>query len=379
MGTIWEDQDYDISRIVKRMFSPSTGSGERYVPGKENPETTQKPSAAVDLNAPGGAQARLEWLESVYPSRPGRQDALSTYPSSAIPALSSTPQERPRYGIPSEMQSYFDEAIKTVTGKSPEIELLKNRAQGYGLGMVFGKDAAKLQSEASRSLADIENTRRNAIAHLSNTMAALMMEPSRFTRDIYGKELEYDLTGRKEALRGALEERKLGIEEAREARLGREAPATALGLGERGEKKLFGWDPETKSWTVISKGALPVEVGEGNRLIDPLSGKVLGEGGKKSRLRETLATTAFKSYADQMKAIEEKYSLIGIEDEKKIEAKKKAKAEAENAAWERLAAQMEKLGYGDMFPTGGGAINVPTIKGQFGEYIFKDGKWQIKK
>jgi len=204
-------------------------------------------------------------------------------------------------------------------------------------------------------------------------MADFMLEPSKFAKDIWTKELEAGLGER----RLGLEERKFALEEEKlpwligqMGRRAEQAPATVTGVGERGEKILYQWNPEERKFQEISRGATPVSVGKEGKLVSPTTGEVLYQSaeGPGVGLKESFAKMTFKSYLDEMKQIAKEYERdeMGITDPKKREKMLTERGKKETKAREKLAEQMGEFGYKDFFGKGvakEGRTAVPGIAG----------------
>jgi hypothetical protein len=246
--------------------------------------------------------------------------------------------------IPNEWKLRFDEAIAGLTAPSPELTTLRNQAQGYGLPM--GKLGRQGQIMASKALSEIEMNRKTAVSHLARTMTDLMLKPQEYAKDIWGKQLEHGLGEKKLGImeRGAALEEQLLPE--RIAALKDKAPHTATGVGPGGEKVLYGWDPETKRWNEMTRGALPVEVGAGEALVDPTRPEKAIYENKSSKVSDTMTTQAQKEYAKRKKAIEDKYgmSAMGVSDQKRAEMED-ARAAEEGQAWDEYQENLRQYGH----------------------------------
>jgi hypothetical protein len=346
----WYDEDYKIRNVVRDMTRP-VGMRTDYEPGLDGflrrdlsrtvgQERGLQPPRAEGV-AVGGEQARLEQFENATANLPQA-------PTQAINLGGSTPTSNtgtPSMDIPMEWTMRFDEAIAGLTTPSPELTTIRNQAQGYGLPM--GKAGRQGQILASRALAEIEMNRKTSLTHLANTMATMMMKPAEFQKDIWGKQLEYGLGQRKLGIM----ERGQAVEEAllpeKMAAIREKAPDTVTGLGPGGEKILYGWDPEKRSWKEMTKGALPVEVGPGHSVVDPSTGKALYEG-KGSKVSDTMTTQSYKVYSDRLKAIENKYGLsaMGVSREKKSEMDE-ARASEERQAFREFQTNLRRFGHGE--------------------------------
>src|SRR4030042_329358 len=187
-------------------------------------------------------------------------------------------------------------------------------SQGFGLIGLSPRDAAQARIGATKALGDIEGMKRNAAANLAHTLSGLMMEPSKFNRDVFRTSVEQNLGQQNINISG----RRTAVEEAKAPweikRLGMTAPETTVGMGPGGEKVTLGWNPKEKKWNTLTKGALPVGVHEGETLVDPMTGETIGKGGEKSRFKENLGQIAFKDYAAEMKAIENNGQMQEVPD-----------------------------------------------------------------
>lgn len=356
---LWEDQDYDVSKIVGNMVNPPVGATTVYRPGNEgflqkdltNPAGTSPQAMPVESNP----QARLAQLESRTPAGGG---VLPTSPGPiTIPSPATGPGEAPKYQVPGDMMNYFDDVVKTLTGSSSEAAHLKNISQGFGLIGMNPKDAAAARISATKSLADIEGLKRNAAANLAHTLSYLMTEPSKFNLNLFGKQLDYDINRRT----ADVASRRAGVEEMKAPweikKLGMTAPETTTGISPSGEKVTYAWEPESGKWRELTKGALPIGVREGENLVNPVTGETVGKGGEKSRFKENLGQVAFKSYEKELENIENDLRFQVNEGMKPDKRKQvvAAKAGAQKGAWARLQDSMKRLGYGDMFGEQGGA------------------------
>jgi len=358
----WDQNDenkYDISNIVKQMVPP-VGARALYQPGEEGfaerdltqPAGGTPPRQAINLSSTAGPQDRLTQLESTYPGGAGALPVMDERPSaSSVSPISTDTAGAPKYQVPQDMMSYFDDVVKTLTGSSQNVDQLRNMSQGFGLIGLGPKEAAQARIGATKALADVEGMKRNAAANLAHTLSYLMTDPSKFNMGVWGKQLEYNLGNR-----GAgVSERKMAVEEAKAPweiqRLGMTAPDTTVGIGPGGEKVTLGWNAKERKWDTLTKGALPVGVHEGETLVDPMTGETIGKGGEKSRFKENLGQIAFKSYADELKKIEDdlRFMVSDSASEPKKQSIMKAKGEAQAGAWARLQDTMKRLGYGEMF------------------------------
>jgi hypothetical protein len=346
----WYDEDYQVKKVVKDMAGPPVGVRTDYFPGQGGyltrdlsttvgQERSLQPPRSEGV-AVGGELARLEQFENTTVNLP-------QVPGQAINLGGSTPpvgaNGPPSMDIPTEWKMRFDEAIAGLTAPSQELTTLRNQAQGYGLPM--GKAGRQGQLLASKALSEIEMNRKTALTHLANTMATTMMKPAEFQKDIWGKQLEHGLGQRKLGIM----ERGQTLEEAllpeKMAAIREKAPDTATGYGPGGERILYGWNPGKKDWNVLTKGALPVEVG--TALVDPTSGKALYEG-KGSKVSDQMTTLAYKEYSKRLKAIEDKYGLsaMGLGAGKKEEMDKTRVAE-ERQAFEEFQNNLKQFGHGE--------------------------------
>lgn len=365
---LWnDDTDYDISKIVKGMIP--VGAKTVYQPGQEGfleqdltqPAGTTPTPKATDLATPSNPPITPMTRGALPIENEGGYQNFKVggteyrLPASAITSAISDStggtQGPPKYQIPTDMMSYFDDVVKTLTGKSQDAEQLRSMSQGFGLIGLGPKESAQMRLGATKALENLEGIKRNAAANLAHTLSYLMTEPSKFNLGMYGKQLEYDL-GRRGA---GVAERKTAIEEMKAPgeikKLGMTAPDTIAGIGPSGEKLTMSWNPEEGKWETISKGALPIGVHEGETLINPSTGETIGKGGEKTRFKENLGQIAFKTYADELKKIEDdlRYMISDGTPEDKKESITKAKIEAQGQAWGRLQDTMKRLGYGDMF------------------------------
>lgn len=345
----WYDEDYEVKKIVKNM-TPPVGVRTDYVPGQDGflRQSYRAPGTEYSLQPPrpegvavGGEQNRLEELENV-----------NLNPSAGIPPMPTQAVNvggpnatAPTMNIPDEWKLKFDEAIAGLTAPSPELTILRNQAQGFGLPM--GKLGRVGQVAASKALSEIEMNRKTAMTHLANTMATLMIKPSEFAKDIWGKQLEHGLGQRKLGIM----ERGQALEEAllpeKMAAIREKAPDTATGLGPGGEKILYGWNPDKRTWDVMTRGALPVDVAPGYSVINPATKEVLFEG-KGSKVSDQMTTLAYKEYAKKLKGIEDKYGLsaMGVSAGKKEELDK-ARAVEERQAFEDFQNNLRQFGHGE--------------------------------
>lgn len=382
---MWEDEERtrDVSNIVKTLIPP-VGMRTSYYPGEggfAERDLTQPTgpgglvsNAAININAPGGAQSRLAQLESSPTNIPtsgyGQLDlggrSYSMPPAAIAGAINAgigggPSMGAPKYGIPDEMMTRFDDAIKAITGPSETTDLIKMQAQGFGLGMggrriPGGGYEPNPRLAASSALAHIEGLKRQAASHLAGTLSALMMDPNKFAQNIYATQTGLASETEKNRLLG----RKVAIEETESPykmrKMAGQAPETVSGMGPGGERVTLGWDPDKQTWTTLTKGAVPVGIHEGERLIDPTTGKVMAEGNTRTRFQENLGQIAFKSFYDELKDVHEKNPLPRP-DTKPITAKQmlERRSRAESEVQDKFSKQMQQLGYGDMFKTGGGA------------------------
>jgi hypothetical protein len=364
---MWDEKDDDISKIVRGMVPP-IGATSVYRPDEQgylnkdltNPAgTSPAPQTAVDLTAPNAAQQRLEQFESQPSTRINIPQYNNNGPS-AVPGVSAASNiEKPKYGIPGDMMDYFDNVVKTLTGPSQEVERLRTISQGYGLMGMSQKDAAIARVSATKSLGDIEGMRRSAAAHLAQTLSGLMTDPSKFAANIYGKELEYDI-GRRGAdvasRRAAVEEMKAPWEARKLSMAG---PETAMGINEQGEKVTMGWNPNENKWDILTKGAVPLGVREGETFINPVTKEVIAQGSEKTRLKETF----IKSYADALQQLERDTLLnmnLGSPNEKVRQQAIERKRLAQEGIRDRLLESLKSIGYTNPGEAVGIGPNAPT-------------------
>jgi hypothetical protein len=368
--------DYEIERLTRKIVPP-VGMRTIYQPGAEGfleKDLTATPNAPRKTAVPESDQARLEDLERMNPTpitgMPTYGGGMSTMtfgnreytmPTGAMnEAIAGVPPNTeigsPKYTIPDEWTQRFDQAIRGITETSPEIETLRRQARGFDLppGQSYGRQ----RYAAQRALVDIETNRRNAIASLAHNLTNLMVEPSKFARDIYGKQLEYGLGRERLGLenerlrllgrRAAIEELELPWKMETEARKPTE---TVTGIGEGGERILYNWNPETKQYGVMTRGALPIETTREGKIVDPATGKILyqGEGGK---FNEELGKLAYKSFLDEIKQISGEIKP----DEEKTSAMLNAR--------KRLSETLTQLGLKDVLPSQAiptGSSKVPNL------------------
>jgi len=344
----WYEDEYKIKNIVRDM-SPPVGMRTDYYPGQGGSlgkdlsttvgqERSLRPPSAVNV-APGEEQSRLNTLEYNYPTGYGTTSSMTT---SALPVSEATPPDVNRMtGVADEWKMKFDDTIRALTEPNENSGMLRNMAQGYGLPM--GAMGRKGQVLAAQALKDIEINRKTALSHLANTMANLMMKPGEMQKDIWGKQLEYDLGRRRTGVAEqalAWEKEKFPIE------MGQKAPTTAVGVDEEGNKQLFSWNKEGGKWDVLSKGkALPIDLKEDERLVDPYTGKVLTEAKGGGKTGGKLSELAFREYMQELKRIEDKYGLSELGSPKKTAEMKAQRATEEQNAYKTMTQRLSQFGH----------------------------------
>jgi hypothetical protein len=369
----WYDEEYDVGRETRKMIPP-VGVRTAFRPGAEG-------MLEKDLGAPQREREALPVKSTLTPGVPeagnfswenvGGKDYYipGGGVSSAIAGVEAPSPPGVGTNIPSEWKMRFDEAIAGLTTPSPELTTLRNQAQGYSLPM--GKAGRQTQIEAVKALSQVEGHRKTALNQLADTMANLMMKPQEFAKDIWGKQLEYNLGQRKTGIA----ERGVALEEAllpeRIAALREKAPETTTGYGPGGERILYGWNPQKRTWDVMTQGALPVEVAQGSSLVNPATGELIHEG-KGSKFQDQLGQLAYKGYLDELKGIEKQYE--GLVDEKSLTEK----AFLQQRAYQNMINSMRETGHENVFQSN--ALPIPregnVWEGKFGRYIYRNGQWE---
>lgn len=335
----------------------STGNIPQYAPGPYSPTTPSTPATTTTPTPTLTPQQRLEQLEATSPTPAPtgilplsgmgayetRKIGGTEYrgPASILYPTPPTSRTQQPYQLPDDIKGYFDETIRGIMQPTKNEERLRNQAQGFGIPMgVYGAENA-----ARGTLAQIEKSRRDNLTQLASTLSHLMTEPGRFNIEAMRNEIARQ-RGETEARVADISERRLISETERE---GRKAPQTVGGY-EGLEHVTKTWNPETRQWETVSRGALPISVGKEHDIINPQTGGVIrrgsAEGGK---FKESLGLVAYKSYYDQLEKIENDPFMT---DEQK--------AIGRNRAGTNLIAQMKRLGHGDIFST---SANQPSIEG----------------
>jgi hypothetical protein len=334
------DVETETSNLIdeREAESPPIGYKTNYAPGEEGFQTRMQgaPAPITDVNAPGGAQARLEALESAYPSgMPGpsmtgpgmttetiggreyrlpgsvftssRAGAALPFPSSseaAFPGISGAPV----YKIPPEYEAKFNDVLREVMEPGRDIEELRAAAQGMRGGP---GESYKSRPLALKLLAEAEGNRRRSIAGLADSLTKMMLAPSKFYEQQFEAMLGY---GEKMAGHG-VKEREIGLNaqiERERTRAIEEGPSkTVEGFTPEGMQQTLAWDRETQTYKPIpgSEGMRAMALGEGESVISPMTGKTIVSGGEKGSPKKENARSAYNQYLKTVEGLKEDFTL----------------------------------------------------------------------